>query len=688
MATTDFYSRLEEVEEDDMCLATEASSACSLRLRAQERIAYLKTQSSTYTTPLHVDETREEDGREMRLFLTSFQEAISTPARRLAYRGALAQDPDLARLFETLVVRRKVVKYEDFWERYEYRCDVSRVISDLMQKDDDLVLVPTLKGTNSVLLNRKPPSFVVPKEILGHMSPWRDQDHSSIPDVCDSPFLIDLTVEARKSWGLSLDSSTGKDEEPDEAVPSCPLPASSSTRHEDRALEALTLALQAPGSDEISSDMRRFESTSVLPWNRKNDGLFMEPQNLNFHFDTHQDFGKMDQKSDWTFEHTPKASKEWTFERTPETVVAELLRDEDTTDGHKLEEDEPSRLLLRIGHRRLEAEDLALRLQAEARRNEQPEVEADDDEMYRRLEQANQLERVRLAQAMARLEAAYNKEGQQIHNDDEDDEVCPNMPIHTIETMDEEDDGHVGDLTISMEDFSFDDDSFDALLNSAQQVLQTVQGDEDTDWSYIETDSLIQHNPEEHKHRRSDSDISTYDWGATTHVNEELARQGWASTKRPSKSFSGKVRTSALFTVGVFLSLLASSVVVWIRSHERAGNILCAPAKPGSILSEATLADSNSLAATWWAPDGFKEATFSLLCPSRTRTEIQAVKSKQGHLRIDIVDTASKILLLSWDRLRFFEIDSEGDKIHADTPRGTRTLHIAPWSTKKETDTA
>jgi len=630
----------------------------TLRARAHQRIAYLKNQLSTYTTPLQ--ETNQME-------TTLFHNEISTSKQRLRYKQMLAMDSDLARIFETLVVRRKVVTYEDFWERYEYRCDLSRVTYDLSQEDP---LTAYLEDASETGPHNKLSMEYVSTLPLGDTPPTR---------LPASPFMIDVTANTRSGWRMSS-GSTPFDEEV--------TTHRHSTLAESAMMEALDQALQAPGGPE---DARRLEEHSSLRHHLSpDDVLVREPQNLSFSI---ENLGQTRLAAEnGSAEDDPKLKL--LLEQGPVTKKESILDDDsyvhereqscnDDDDGVQSEcvccEKE------RVSEEE-EIDNRARHLQAQAQISEKHEYEA-IHEISRRLEEAKQLEQRQWAEAMVRLEAAYHHDEQEAEGEEEFAEAS--LPIRTVETMDDEDE-HIGDLTTSMEDFSFGDDSFDALLNSAHQVLQNVRDDDAIDVSIIEFDISLQHSPEERNFFLSDPRTSENNNGYAFGVHPVLLPAPRVSghaegpLHEPPTYPSRKHRTNALFTFGVGLFLAASSILFWARSSVPTGNFLCSPARPGSILSEASLTRDQALSATWWAPESLKEASFSVFCPSRTRTMIHAMKSNKGHLKIEIVDTATKLHLFSWDRLRYFEIDSFGEKIHVDTPRGKRTWHIAPWGTQKE----
>ena len=640
-----------------------SSDQNTLRARAQQRIAYLKNQHSTYTTPL-----QETNQLEMTLFLQSFHNEISTSKqKRQRYKEVLAMDSDVARIFETLVVRRKVVTYEDFWERYEYRCDVSRVTDDLSHEDPPSAFLEDTSKTgdqNKLTMER------VSTPPRGDTPPTR---------LSPSPFMIDVTENVRSGWRMSPGPSPFEEEVTTHRH---------STPAESAMLEALDQALEAPGGRE---DASRLEEHSSLGHHLSpDDVLVREPQNLSFSIESVVQSRLV--ATNWS---TKDEHLELLLEQGPVTKKASILDDDSNVHerDHTCSDGIQSEYVCCENKRVSQHEEVdnrARQLQAQARISENHENEA-FHEISRRLEEAKQLEQRRWAEAMVRLEAAYHHDEQEAEEEEEFAEAS--LPIRTVETMDDEDE-HIGDLTTSMEDFSFGDDSFDALLNSADQVLQNVRDDDAIDVSIIEFDISLQHSPEERNYFLSESRASENNNGFALGVHPLLLPAPRVSVHaegaryEPTTYPSRKHRTNALITFGVCLFLVVSSIVVWARSNVPTGNFLCSPARPGSILSEASLTRDQALSATWWAPETLKEASFSVFCPSRTRTEIHAMKSNKGHLKIEILDTATKLHLFSWDRLRYFEIDSFGEKIHVDTPRGKRTWHVAPWGTQKEVDSA
>lgn len=98
----------------------------SVRNRALAEIELRRNRSSTFTTAL--DKSRPD----LREFLYVFYRTVSD--KKVFYQDELAKyDESLQVHFQILVP--DVVGYEDFWARYEYRCDVKRVMKEIKQDD-------------------------------------------------------------------------------------------------------------------------------------------------------------------------------------------------------------------------------------------------------------------------------------------------------------------------------------------------------------------------------------------------------------------------------------------------------------------------------------------------------------------------------------------------------------------------
>ena len=67
----------------------------------------------------------------MKDFLTKFYKEVYTPGKKAYYKNLLEVNSDTLKLHYDILVP-KIVPYEDFWQRYEYRCsNIERVMEEL-----------------------------------------------------------------------------------------------------------------------------------------------------------------------------------------------------------------------------------------------------------------------------------------------------------------------------------------------------------------------------------------------------------------------------------------------------------------------------------------------------------------------------------------------------------------------------
>jgi hypothetical protein len=100
-----------------------------LHKRALEEVDLRRHRSSTFTEPLR-------KSPDMKEFLTDFYTNVYTPKRQDYYRQEQITYPHVAEHFEVLVlVPAKIVSFEDFWQRYTFRCNVNRVMKELGDAD-------------------------------------------------------------------------------------------------------------------------------------------------------------------------------------------------------------------------------------------------------------------------------------------------------------------------------------------------------------------------------------------------------------------------------------------------------------------------------------------------------------------------------------------------------------------------
>jgi hypothetical protein len=97
-----------------------------LKVRALNEVNERRKRPSTYTDPL----TKSPDMKE---FLQEFYKNIYKQERKEWYRAERAKYPTLEKNYEDLC--GKTVSYEDFWMRYERRCNLDRVMKELADRD-------------------------------------------------------------------------------------------------------------------------------------------------------------------------------------------------------------------------------------------------------------------------------------------------------------------------------------------------------------------------------------------------------------------------------------------------------------------------------------------------------------------------------------------------------------------------
>jgi hypothetical protein len=98
-----------------------------LKKRALDEVNTRRHRSSTFTEPLR-------KAPEMKDFLTTFYKNVYTPAKKNFYNQELKTHSDSLKVHYDILVPT-MVSYEDFWQRYEWRCDINRVTNELRQAD-------------------------------------------------------------------------------------------------------------------------------------------------------------------------------------------------------------------------------------------------------------------------------------------------------------------------------------------------------------------------------------------------------------------------------------------------------------------------------------------------------------------------------------------------------------------------
>jgi hypothetical protein len=101
-----------------------------LRKRAIDEIDHRRNKASTFTEPLKARGRNEE----MKAFLLDFYKRIYQEQQRADYKQELALYRQNLGVHYKLLVP-ELVSFEDFWQRYEYRCHLGRVMQELREQD-------------------------------------------------------------------------------------------------------------------------------------------------------------------------------------------------------------------------------------------------------------------------------------------------------------------------------------------------------------------------------------------------------------------------------------------------------------------------------------------------------------------------------------------------------------------------
>jgi hypothetical protein len=121
-------------------------------VRALQELAIRRSQESTYTTPLLRSADR-------KLFFQDFYRKLYTPERKQYYRNERNRFPQVDVQYRQLCGR--IVSYEDFWQRYDYRCDLVRIQNELQHEVGHLLQVPLkVESVEGVLSNHQQESSV------------------------------------------------------------------------------------------------------------------------------------------------------------------------------------------------------------------------------------------------------------------------------------------------------------------------------------------------------------------------------------------------------------------------------------------------------------------------------------------------------------------------------------------------
>ena len=113
-----------------------------LRRRAAEEVKNRRNQSSTFTEPLRASP-------DMKEYLTKFYKYIFTAQARARYKEELGRYPILKSHYDILVP--KIVSYEDFWQRHDYRCDIDRIMLELKEEDNKAISNSVTNVRNQIM---------------------------------------------------------------------------------------------------------------------------------------------------------------------------------------------------------------------------------------------------------------------------------------------------------------------------------------------------------------------------------------------------------------------------------------------------------------------------------------------------------------------------------------------------------
>lgn len=144
-----------------------------LRRKALDEQHKRRQSPATYTEPLQGSTMTEN-------FISEFSEKISQREQIKFYSGEQAKYPDLMLHFEMLVPSE--VSYEEFWQRYEYRTDLNRIMEELKQGSGSRSSWGSVVGKKPQTLARK----------IFNRPQWTDYAHSYLSHDDDDASSEDL----------------------------------------------------------------------------------------------------------------------------------------------------------------------------------------------------------------------------------------------------------------------------------------------------------------------------------------------------------------------------------------------------------------------------------------------------------------------------------------------------------------
>lgn len=163
----------------------------TLRARARHEQDNRRRRQETYTTSLRVNP-------DMKDFLKQFYCHVYTPVKQRYYKTQRAEYPEVDSFYKNLVEKTKQVRFEDFWQRYEYRCnDINRIALELWRQDQQGSAQDTLWDEEKS----------VPEESAPHIEPEERQPSPTV-DVTSRSLQEILNDARRRIEAAELESQT------------------------------------------------------------------------------------------------------------------------------------------------------------------------------------------------------------------------------------------------------------------------------------------------------------------------------------------------------------------------------------------------------------------------------------------------------------------------------------------------
>ena len=708
------------------------SAASSLQERAEQHVKSLRGQESTYTTPLQKTVSTASDS-DLKIFLTKFYQNIWTDEKRQWMEQEQERYPELQQFYQTLVVTEQQVPRESFWQRYEYRCHVPRVLKDMMQDDQKKEAV--VQGETEV----PPPEFsssssLVPcaKDVESAVTKdnGKETAHVSSDDLTsDRRMQSPSTVIVRHNSSGNVVAATTNTEESDETnmtgkvlFSEKSFEASTTTRESaaevvpdvgekeqmEQMAESRLVTVQTPVATDDEDGVRvernptdktSPSATEAMPENSE-EGRMTESRKLTEETPaverTNEDEDEVEVQQNW--------NAKTALEKQTHGDIEEINLEEPSADA-KIGSDNPLDTTKTNEEMEIPSEEIEEEREVEspAEMEETPAVECAKDD-------ANEVEVERSPTAKAGLEETPDRteENNTVERYAEA-EIGSDIPLLNTETNKEmeldssaitiveqartddtvpveENHDHSDVPPLHMEeekkeDHYSEESAMDRTKMTASGASEQVPEDKDQELTAPAASSELE-TAEQEQETAAKATSETKDTVASD--QEEIAPKG-------SKTGAIVKSLAAIFSLVVVLSVCAA---VSIRNDISAGNVACSPMKPGQRLDlHAFNTDDGevSLSAPWWAPDKWKRLSFSLLCApqGRVRMELQATRSKkkQGRLTITGFDadnaTEERPALVEWKDVLSLQSLPKGQQVRVQNQFlglvGVTSHREAPW---------